>query len=146
VAPGWWTFPDARDAYPRGIARDGTGDPVATFRLTANLPRFLDREIDVRVGALDTEQDRNLRQDPAVMAQQGPHRVDRARAWVAAARRAAEVRGLAPRIAFHLMENCGHSFADCVANGALAEAFVPDLRPTATRAPRTRSQQLVEVA
>ncbi|MFW5654285.1 MAG: hypothetical protein ACOCYW_01390, partial [Roseicyclus sp.] len=118
VAPGWWTFPDARGAHPRGLAPGGGAeDAVATFRLTANLPRFLDREIDVRVGALDTEQDRNLRQDPDVVAQQGAHRVARARAWVAAARLAAEARGIAPRIAFHLMENCGHSFADCIAIG-----------------------------
>ena len=146
VAPGWWTFPDTSGSYPFGIKSGGAGDAATIFRLAANLPRFLDREIDVRVGALDVEQDQNLRQDSAIMAQQGANRVERAQAWTAAARSAARHHGLTPRIGFELMPNCGHSFADCVANGELDRALVPDAHCTSNRLPITGQNQLVEVA
>ena len=125
VAPGWWTFPDKRGVYPYAMSTSSPKDTAAAFRLRANLARFLDREITVMVGALDVQQDRNLRQDVSVMDQQGPNRVVRARKWTAAALRAARRLGLTPSIRFHLMPDCGHSFGDCVANGALASSFVP---------------------
>lgn len=125
VAPGWWTFPDARGAYPLGIHVDGSTDSAPAFRLKANLRRFLDREIVVTVGELDTAQDKNLRQHPDIMAQQGANRLERARNWTAGAIRAARQLGIHPRIDFALMKDCGHSFADCVANGGLAQVFVP---------------------
>lgn len=146
VAPGWWTFPDTSGPYPFGIKSGGAGPAATTFRLAANLPQFLDREIDVRVGALDVEQDQNLRQDSAIMAQQGANRVERAQAWTVAARAAAGQHGLTPRIDFQLMPDCGHSFADCVANGGLDHAFVPYAQCTSNRLPVTGEDQLVEVA
>ncbi|MEL6564150.1 MAG: alpha/beta hydrolase [Pseudomonadota bacterium] len=140
VAPGWWTFPDARGTHPLGVAgADG-------YRLRTNMARFLDRDIQVMVGALDTAQDENLRQDPDVMAQQGGNRVARARNWTAAALRAARGLGLPPRVRFALMENSAHSFGDCVANGALDQAFVPaPLRETETL-PLRQQEQIEEVA
>lgn len=146
VAPGWWTFPDASGAYPYGIKTDRARDTSTTFRLQANLARFLDREIDVRVGALDVEQDRNLRQTPGVMAQQGPNRLERAKAWTIAARRAAEARGVIPRIEFSVMQDCSHSFADCVANGLLQRAFVPETSKALNPSANSGHHQLIEVA
>lgn len=146
VAPGWWTFPDHSGAYPYGIDRDEGVDMVTPFRLKANLARFLDREIDVRVGGLDIEQDQHLRKSPEIDAQQGINRVGRAAAWVAAARRAAKVNGITPRIGFSVMENCSHSFADCVANGALQQAFVPRARSASNRFPATAQRPIQEVA
>lgn len=143
VAPGWWTFPDARGAYPLGVA---ASCGVDTIRLRANLARFLDREIHVLVGALDVIQDKNLRQDPDVMAQQGPNRVARAKQWCAAAIRSAQDAGIPPRIAFDLMGECGHSFADCVANGGLDRAFVAGPSIETNDRPLCRQDQLVEVA
>jgi len=146
VSPGWWTFPDARGSYPLGISTDGPGRASSAFRLRANLARFLDREIHVSVGALDVVQDENMRQDPEVMAQQGPNRVVRARNWTAAAIRTARQLGVRPRISFKLMENCAHSFGDCVANGHLASSFVS----VAPKHPKTPAlpdhHQLEEVA
>lgn len=144
VAPGWWTFPDTRGAYPHGIGGDNTAAPV--FHLRANLARFLDRDIHVTVGALDVTQDKNLRQDPDIVVQQGPNRVARARSWTAAAIRVAQQAGLRPRITFRLMEDCAHSFADCVANGRLDRAFVPETTIEAEDRPLCRQDQLVEVA
>lgn len=146
VAPGWWTFPDARGAYPTGIRMDGNRSSAATFKLKASLFQFLDREIEVRVGALDVAQDKNLRQDRDVVAQQGSNRVERARSWAAAARYAARKLGIEPRISLHIMENCGHSFADCVANGSLAETFVPPALPAPERSDISFNHRLVEVA
>ena len=149
VAPGWWTFPDARGAHPLGIGTEGPIVSVSTFRLRANLARFLDRDVAVMVGALDTLQDENLRQDPAINAQQGLDRVQRARNWAATAIRASRRHGLPPRIRFTLMENCGHSFADCVANGALGAAFVPETHTESSKpdpAAMPGHERLVEVA
>ena len=146
VAPGWWTFPDMRGVYPYAM---GTGSPkntAAAFRLRANLARFLDRDITVMVGALDVHQDRNLRQDAFVMDQQGPNRVVRARMWTAAALRAARRLGVTPRIRFHLMTECGHSFGDCVANGRLVPSFVP-FSQTPSQVPSSQTHlQFEEVA
>ena len=146
VAPGWWTFPDESGAYPQGIGTDGATDTVTAYRLRSNLARFLNREIDVRVGALDVARDRNLRQSSGLEAQQGANRVERARAWTLAAQRAAAACGLTPRIRFSVMDNCSHSFADCVANGALHIAFVPNTLKSHNVLPATGHHQLVEVA
>ncbi len=146
VAPGWWTFPDMRGVYPCAMGAESPKDTAAAFRLRANLARFLDRDITVMVGALDVYQDRNLRQDAAVMDQQGPNRVVRARMWTAAALRAARRLGVTPNIRFHLMPECGHSFGDCVANGALAPSFVP-FSQTPSQVPSSQTHfQLEEVA
>lgn len=146
VAPGWWTFPDASGVYPYGIAATGARDTVSAFRMKANLTRFLDREIDVRVGALDVEQDKNLRQGEELTAQQGSNRIERARAWTVAACSAAQSCGVVPRIRFSVMENCSHSFADSVANGSLERAFVPKSQETANTQLRPIHHQLYEVA
>ncbi len=144
VAPGWWTFPDARGSYPYAIG--GSEGGTTAFHMRANVARFLDRDIHVTVGALDVGQDKNLRQDPEVVAQQGTNRVTRARAWTAAAIRAARKANLRPRITFRLMEDCTHSFADCVANGRLDRTFVPDGAIDPERQIGSLQTQLVEVA
>ncbi|APX10713.1 hypothetical protein BWR18_02655 [Tateyamaria omphalii] len=143
VAPGWWTFPDARASFPLAI---GGGFNGREFRLRANLKRFLDRDIRVSVGALDVQLDRNLRQDPEVNAAQGPHRVARARRWSAAVIRAARRVGVQPRVSFELMPNCVHSFSDCVANARLDRAFVPDFTSQTQTLPFRGQDQLEKVA
>lgn len=146
VAPGWWTFPDARGVYPLGLGIADAKAGASAFRLRANLARFLDRDITVLVGALDTQQDANLRQDPDVMAQQGEDRVARARNWTAAALKAARGIGLSPQIAFRLMENSSHSFADGVANGALDRDFIPCAVTNTKSLPLRGQAHFVEVA
>ncbi|KIC51033.1 hypothetical protein RA29_03895 [Tateyamaria sp. ANG-S1] len=140
VAPGWWTFPDARGAFPLAM---GEGCNAREFRLRANLKHFLNREVHVSVGALDVQQDRNLRQDAQTNAQQGVNRVARARRWTAAAIRAARRVGMQPRVTFDLMPNCVHSFSDCVANARLDRAFVPDL-PSENQTPLFCGQDQLE--
>ncbi|MDX8351073.1 alpha/beta hydrolase [Cognatiyoonia sp. IB215182] len=146
VAPGWWTFPDTRGSYPLGVAKERFGGNSLAFRLRTNLRRFLARKIVVMVGDLDVTQDKNLRQDPDIMSQQGPNRVQRARNWTAAIKRAARQERIRPNIRFRLMDNCGHGFADCVANGGLASAFVPVFSEKSTACPTFGQRQLEEVA
>ncbi|WP_147111008.1 alpha/beta fold hydrolase [Tateyamaria sp. syn59] len=143
VAPGWWTFPDARGSFPLAI---GDGCNAHEFRFRANLKRFLDRDIRVSVGSLDVQQDRNLRQTPELNALQGANRVARARRWSAAVIRAARRVGVQPRVVFELMPNCVHSFSDCVANARLDRAFVPDFTPQPQTLPFRGQAQLKKVA
>ncbi|MEM9249209.1 MAG: hypothetical protein AAGB05_10990 [Pseudomonadota bacterium] len=119
TAPGWWTFPDHTAAWPYGMAA-ATGEPnTQSFRLQTNLRRFLDRQIVVCVGSDDTGRDANLRQSPAIDAQQGRTRVERAQRWCGAARAAAQAEGIAPAIALRILPGCRHSFADCITDGGL---------------------------
>ena len=130
TAPGWWTFPDADTAWPRGIGVGRTEHATTALRLQANLRAFLNREIFVCVGGDDIARDRNLRQGPAVDAQQGETRATRARRWAAAAEAQARAIGLMPRIRLRVLQGCGHDFAACVAQAALDCDFVAPARTT----------------
>lgn len=127
TAPGWWTFPDQRVSWPYGIGRDQGSDrqDVQSFRLSANLRRFLDRQITVCVGAEDIEHDANLRRGAEIDAQQGRNRLQRARNWSEAAKTAAIGQGVSHGISFRILQGCGHSLADCVEKGGLDAFFVP---------------------
>lgn len=130
AAPGWWTFPDARAAWPEGMG--GGRDPAQAFRLLANLRAFLDRRIVVCVGSDDVARDRNLRRGPRIDARQGPTRLMRAQNWVAAAEARAHALALDPRVSLRVLQGCGHDFADCVAHAALERDFIaPAARRTA---------------
>ncbi|MDX8348106.1 hypothetical protein SLH49_08915 [Cognatiyoonia sp. IB215446] len=146
VAPGWWTFPDTRGSYPLGVGMENLGGNALAFRLRANIGRFLAREVVVMVGDLDVMQDKNLRNDADIVSQQGANRVQRARSWAAAMKRAARRERVRPNIRFQLMENCGHGFADCVANGGLASAFVPVVSEKSKTLPKLGKHQIEEVA
>jgi len=113
-AAGWWTFPDAA-AFPYGVggAADGWGARVA-----AALPEFLRLDITVSVGGDDARPDPAMRSAPAVDAQQGRSRLERARRWVEALRAAAAARGLpAPKVSFTVLPGAGHDFPDCARAG-----------------------------
>jgi hypothetical protein len=124
TAPGWWTFPDAETAWPRGIGMARMRHAAITLRLQANLRAFLDRDIAVCVGSDDVARDRNLRQGAAIDAQQGGTRATRARRWAAAVRAQAHALGITPRVTLRVLQGCGHDFAACVADAALDRDFV----------------------
>jgi pimeloyl-ACP methyl ester carboxylesterase len=118
-AAGWWTMPDAT-AFPYGLG----GDRGAL--LGAGLDRFLGLDIRVSVGADDDRPDGATRSTPALDAAQGPDRLSRARAWVAALRAEAARRGLpAPKATFALLPSCGHDFGACAAAGLVDLALSP---------------------
>lgn len=122
TAPGWWTFADPSVDYPFGIG--SAGQVPTPLYLRANLRSFLDREIVVRVGSLDTHRDEHLRLSPELDEQQGVNRVERAQHWVQHIRNIRASHGLQGTVDFRVLPDCAHSFADCVAQAALDRDFV----------------------
>lgn len=123
AAAGWWTFPDAAPfPYGLGSAAEGPTDAPRWFR--ANAPDFLDRTIMVAVGAEDCVPDANTRSGRAIDAQQGRHRLERARRWTAAILAAAERLGLPPSVSLRVLADCGHSFHAC-ADAGLDRLILP---------------------
>jgi len=113
AAPGFWTFPDAAP-FPYGLGG------VWGAKVASGLDRFLRLDIAVAVGADDDQRDPNTRTSPTLDAQQGPHRLARARAWVAALKAAAASRGLpAPQLSLSILPGVGHDFDACARDGAL---------------------------
>jgi dienelactone hydrolase len=105
AAAGWYSFPDARERFPYGIApnRDLPGvrfDPE----------EFLRVPITVLVGDDDTSDD-GVRRTARVDRQQGETRVERARNWVAAMQAAAQAYRLPSLVSCETIPGGGHSFA-----------------------------------
>lgn len=120
-AAGWWTMPDAT-AFPYGL-----GGAQGAL-LAAGLDRFLGLDIVVSVGSDDDRPDAATRSAPALDAAQGPDRVSRARAWVAALRAEAARRSLPdPKLTFALLPFCGHDFGACAAAGLVDLTLAPSL-------------------
>jgi hypothetical protein len=104
-AAGWYTFPDAERAYPRGIGHshslgDLRFDPDAFLRVPAL----------VMVGERDDGRDPELRQSRHIDRQQGTTRLERGRRWIAAMKRAARERGLETPYRFKVLRRADHSF------------------------------------
>lgn len=121
---GWWTFPD-ETAFPYGMGPSKEGPKAASLWLRTNLRAFLDRDIVIRVGALDSTVDANTRSGPRIDAQQGRDRLTRAYRWAAALSDAAKDHGLPDRIDFDVLAGCGHDFTAC-ANAGLSKIFLPE--------------------
>lgn len=115
-AAGWYTLPDATLPYPRGLQ----GAEFLSGRALEML-QFLRLPMRVWVGERDDLPDRHLREDPVIAACQGPHRIARARHWVAAVEAAAQNRGFAANITLELLPRAGHSFVRCVERGGMAQ-------------------------
>jgi dienelactone hydrolase len=115
-AAGWYTFPDPRARYPRGL------------RLrSAELPQlddlgFLQVPMAVVVGGDDIERDPALNQAPRIDRQQGMDRCDRGRRWVAAMQQAAQTRGLSTRYRFEVLPGVGHDFTRAMELGGMGQA------------------------
>lgn len=125
ASPGWYTFPDAA-SYPYGLWPRPDHADEWSYRMVASLDRFLSIPMRVTVGERDCQRDRNTRSGPVIDAQQGRHRLARARRWTRAVRRAAEELKISPDIALHVLPGCGHDFETCVTAGGLDRIVVPD--------------------
>jgi poly(3-hydroxybutyrate) depolymerase len=115
-AAGWYTFPDPRARYPRGLR----------FRPDETLlfegPDFLKVPMAVIVGGADVERDPALNQSPRIDRQQGGNRCERGRRWVAAMQEAAQAQGLATRYQFQVLPGVGHDFTSAMVRGGMGEA------------------------
>lgn len=123
AAPGWYTLPDTTAPWPLGLGA-GPGrsrrrfDAAALSRL--QLRHYLALKVRLWVGALDVGREASLRQTEALDALQGRTRLDRARRYVDAFRRAARDHGIEPDIDLRILPDCGHNFTDCARKGRLA--------------------------
>lgn len=102
-AAGWYTFPDARVRYPRGLRCDPE-------ELRLDCPACLQVPMTVVVGGDDTARDDALNQSRRIDRQQGENRRERGRRWIAAMQEAARVMGLATPYHFEVMADVGHDF------------------------------------
>ena len=123
ASAGWYTFPDD-EPYPLGLGQGGADETGRAFCFRANLTAFLEREIVVRVGALDTVVDATTRSGPDIDRQQGLDRVTRARRWTNAIRQAAKRLGTDTRVDFEILPGCGHDFTACVRLAGLDRVFL----------------------
>ncbi len=118
AAAGWYTFPDARLAYPMGLR---VGGALSGVRMEP--AEFLRVPVLAILGSLDLERDESIRTNAKVDETQGADRIERARRWIGAMRAAARSRGLPTRHELVLLEGAGHSFADCVERGLASSTF-----------------------
>jgi len=116
AAAGWYTWPDATAPFPTGI---GPAPRLPDLRFDADA--LLRVPMLVAAGEWDVERDAALRQRPEIDRRQGPHRLERARRWVEAMRRAAHDAGLPPVVSFRELPRTHHSFLASVRRGGLAE-------------------------
>lgn len=115
TSAGWYTFPDSATPYPYGIGPDAQLEG-ARFEPEA----FLRVPITVLVGGADVGS-KNLRRSPELDRQQGSTRLERARNWAAAMRRAAEARGQVTRVTFEQVPGIEHSFRQFMLEGGLGD-------------------------
>ena len=119
AAPGWYTFPDMGEPFPRGIGRSASL-PDIIF----DPARFLEIPTWIAVGEEDMWRDANLNKNPKIDRRQGANRMERAKRW------RAEMAAAAARYtldtAFHLetLPDCGHSFVDCMKIGGMGRQVV----------------------
>lgn len=116
-APGWYTLPDERRAFPLGIA-DFPDEREPDLGAWLTLPMI------VLVGSEDNQRDPALRQSPRLDRLQGLTRIERGQRFVAATTAAARKRGLASRREFTLLPGVGHSFEAAMTAGGLPEKII----------------------
>jgi pimeloyl-ACP methyl ester carboxylesterase len=122
ASPGWFCLPDCDAAFPAGLAdapvrRRRSPDIAAAMR--AQIDRYLRLPVRVYVGSRDTQNDKALRNDPAIDAAQGVNRRQRAETYVRRFAAAATRRGILPDIGLSVLKNCSHDFIQCAQQGAL---------------------------
>jgi pimeloyl-ACP methyl ester carboxylesterase len=111
-AAGWYTFPDPKFRYPRGIKP--TPDlPGISFEPA----RFLIVPGAVVVGERDVHPGTALRKTESVEKQQGATRFERGERWVASMNEQAQARGLPAHFMFHELPRSPHSFTKSMQRG-----------------------------
>ncbi|UTW03593.1 hypothetical protein KDX31_00650 [Amphritea atlantica] len=110
---GWYSFPDDKVKYPRGIARTIALDRV-------RLDEMLKIPMLVTVGDQDNLRDSSLRTSVNLDQQQGDNRIQRAIRWVEA------IRGLQLEKSYRpaqltILTGQGHNFYNNMQDGGMAE-------------------------
>ena len=116
AAPGWYTFPDYKAGYPKGI-----GNVRGLGRVTLDPARFLSIPACVMVGGRDTRRDAEFNRSPQVDRQQGANRLERGRNWIKAMKDAARFRGMDTEFIFRILPGSNHSFLNCMKKNQMGE-------------------------
>lgn len=119
AAPGWFTFPDKRIRFPRGISETSTL-PDLIF----DSSRFLKIPSLVLVGDKDVGRDKSLNQRSEIDAQQGRHRLERAKNWIDAMQSAAGRYHYETPLQLHILSGCAHSFRECMETGKMGRPVI----------------------
>lgn len=114
-AAGWYTFPDPQRRFPEGL-RGSRRHP----HFHADLHGFLQLPVTVLVGSRDVVADPALRSTPGLVQRQGTHRLERARRWVAALRKAAAAHGSDALATLQILPGVAHDF-DAAVDAGLAQ-------------------------
>jgi pimeloyl-ACP methyl ester carboxylesterase len=115
VGARWYTFPDTNRKFPFGI-RPTKRLPDLAF----NPEQYLRVRITVLEGTQDTDEE-IFRNSDAITAQQGKHRLERARRWVAAMHAQAQAHAM-PSLVEHVeIEGIGHLFGPLCREGRLVQ-------------------------
>lgn len=127
---GWYTLPDAAATYPYGTATCADKPEPWSRLMRSGTDSFLRRGITVYVGDRDVTRDDSLRQNPIVDSQQGAHRLERARRYVAAIRDRQSDRGLPFAARLEVLPGCNHDFGTCASQGQIALRVLGQSQPT----------------
>ncbi len=119
-AAGWYTLPEDTAEYPYGIGDSSTRRDSWSRLMRSGLRSYLRRRINIYVGSHDTSRDDSLRQNELVDEQQGAHRLERARRYVASVNRRQAALGLPRTARLTFLQGCDHSFSNCAERGGLA--------------------------
>ena len=114
AAPGWYTFPDPLTDYPLGIKRI-----QGHMELHLDLMKILSVPTSVLVGEKDILRDKHLRKSGNIDQQQGINRLERGKRWAKVMLASARANNLKTPYEFRMLPDSGHSFMECMQNGAM---------------------------
>ncbi len=115
-APGWYTFPDPKPPFPRGLR---VKSDMRALKLEPK--NFLRIPIAAFVGEHDNRRDKSLKKSAKIDTQQGITRIERAQRWIDAMRTSAKSYGYNTAYECKILKSCGHSFRECAKEGELAQ-------------------------
>lgn len=115
-AAGWYTFPDERKRFPRGLRAARGGDSPTLDRAFLRVP------VAVVVGDSDVERNAALNKSPRIDRQQGATRLERGRNWIDAMQQAARAEGLDTPYRFQALPGIEHHFGRAMSQGRMGEA------------------------
>ncbi len=111
----WYTFPDTKRKFPFGI-RSTKRLPDIAF----NPEQYLRVRVTVLEGTRDTEEE-VFRNSEEISAQQGKHRLERARHWVAAMKAQAQAHAMPSMIELNEIDGVDHHFGPLCREGRLIQ-------------------------
>ncbi len=115
-APGWYTFPDPAQRFPRG-----TGEAIRLAGVKMESWRCLRVPVRVFVGEKDTRQSHHLNTAHSINRLQGINRLERAQRWVKAMTAAARACRYSTSYSLELLPDSNHSFGRCMEKGGMGE-------------------------